>query len=283
MSQQYIKNSNPFMMGNIYNQNGISAQNITSKFLEIAQKYSTGTKKPQQTLDLQNISNVSGLFNNEEAKINELVMIIKENVNTIQNGINELQNSKPDECIKQSKAGHEAYKVIIEIIQGQFVQIANNFKKITNKRIDVILFTFKMNLILQIGLKLKLISQIKNKYLRQSEDIEDSNKFINRSQTYKKVDFKEKQQSQIADAMKVIRQQLENVSQMFVRIGTMVKMHETMIDRIDKDTDVAIINVEKGKQHIMNAYRYASSTRGLIFRIFIILMIFAFVYIVFLS
>lgn len=42
--------------------------------------------------------------------------------------------------------------------------------------------------------------------------------------------------------------------------------------RIDNDTEIASNNVDKGKKHIIEAYRHASSTRGLIFKVSFILI-----------
>jgi syntaxin 5 len=41
---------------------------------------------------------------------------------------------------------------------------------------------------------------------------------------------------------------LGEVAGIFEKMGTIVKMHETMIERIDKNTEDALINVEKGKK-----------------------------------
>lgn len=119
-----------------------SLSDKTSYFLEKAQTFTTSTKKPNNleiyttgsffqrssllrdkiriTTDLlselDTLQKSSGIFNNEERKINELMHLIGDNINQIQCGISELEQSNPDMCIRQSKAGHSAYKVIIEIM-----------------------------------------------------------------------------------------------------------------------------------------------------------------------
>jgi len=59
-------------------------------------------------------------------------------------------------------------------------------------------------------------------------------------------------------------------------------MHEVMIDRIDTNTDTSLHNIEKGRKELTKAYQNVSSNRGLMIRIFLILIFFAVIYIVFL-
>jgi syntaxin 5 len=65
-------------------------------------------------------------------------------------------------------------------------------------------------------------------------------------------------------------------------LGTIVRLHEVMIDRIDKNTEDSLINVEKGRKSLSEAYRSISSNRALIIKIFVIMIIFATIYIIFL-
>lgn len=87
-----------------------------------------------------------------------------------------------------------------------------------------------------------------------------------------------------AGAMKNIESMIKETAHVFQRLGNIVKMQEIMIDRffflyyyikffffkkrIDKDTDDALINVEKGRKILTQTYRDISSNRGLILRVF---------------
>jgi len=75
---------------------------------------------------------------------------------------------------------------------------------------------------------------------------------------------------------------LNDIGQAFQRLGTIVKLHEVMIDRIDRNTEDSLINVEKGRKSLSEAYRSISSNRALIIKIFLILIVFATIYIIFL-
>ena len=66
---------------------------------------------------------------------------------------------------------------------------------------------------------------------------------------------------------------LNDIGQAFQRLGTIVKLHEVMIDRIDRNTEDSLINVEKGRKSLSEAYRSISSNRALIIKIFLILLV----------
>jgi len=72
---------------------------------------------------------------------------------------------------------------------------------------------------------------------------------------------------------------MEEVMGIFTRISSMVQMHEVMIERIDKDTEDSLRNVEGGKKNLVKIFKDMSSTRRLIISVFIFLMFFATIYI----
>ena len=67
--------------------------------------------------------------------------------------------------------------------------------------------------------------------------------------------------------MKNITSRMTELSSVFQKIATMVKLHETMIERIDKDSDDAIHNISQGKSSLMQVYKDVSSNRALIIKV----------------
>lgn len=47
----------------------------------------------------------------------------------------------------------------------------------------------------------------------------------------------------------------------------MVKMQESLVDRIDKDVDHTIFNVNKGKENLMKHYEDIKSNKGTFIRV----------------
>lgn len=83
------------------------------------------------------------------------------------------------------------------------------------------------------------------------------------------------------DSMKKIEEMLNQVASVFQRIAATVKMHEIMLDRIDSSTSDSLSNVQKGRKELTKAHERISQNRGLIIKVFLILFLFAFIYIVF--
>lgn len=50
--------------------------------------------------------------------------------------------------------------------------------------------------------------------------------------------------------MKNIEKMIGDIAQVFNRLGSIVQMHEVMIDRIDKNTDQSLDSLEKGRKNI---------------------------------
>ncbi|KAL4440935.1 hypothetical protein ABPG74_009348 [Tetrahymena malaccensis] len=298
MSYKYQKLNTPFSVhqqGNtVFENNGLSAFNDkTSEFLQKAMTLTTGTKKPknqqiysansffmkssalrekiritsERLVELNNLQKSSGLFNNEENKINDLMMLIGENIKQVEAGINEIERSSADECIRQSSAGPAMYQSIIETIKFTLLKIMDEYKKTTTKRMEDIahnqqkpLFGAAVPGVERRGPRIQ-----KAQFLVQNnnDDIEGGSS----GQGYKQVDFKEKEQLQVSEAMKKLNTQLQSVYEMFKKIGSMVQFHESMIESIAENTDQAEANVNRSKKNIADAYRDASSSRGLIIKI----------------
>ena len=73
------------------------------------------------------------------------------------------------------------------------------------------------------------------------------------------------------------------MSSIFTKMGTIVKMHEGMIERIDHNAEMSQLNVKKGKKEVKSIFEDVSNNRKLILKVFAIVILFALFYIVFLA
>jgi syntaxin 5 len=78
-----------------------------------------------------------------------------------------------------------------------------------------------------------------------------------------------------------IKEVLSDINQIFVKFSEIVNTQQLMVERIDTDTEMALLNAEKGKKELSEHYQNVSSYRSLVFKIFLILIIFATLYIIF--
>lgn len=78
-----------------------------------------------------------------------------------------------------------------------------------------------------------------------------------------------------------IKEVLGDINQIFVKFSEIVNAQQLMVERIDADTEMALLNAERGKKELSEHYQNVSSYRNLIFKIFLILIVFATLYIIF--
>ena len=78
-----------------------------------------------------------------------------------------------------------------------------------------------------------------------------------------------------------IKQVLGDINQIFVKFSEIVNAQQLMVERIDSDTEMALLNVEKGRKELSEHYQNVSSYRNLLFKVFLILIVFATLYIIF--
>ena len=76
---------------------------------------------------------------------------------------------------------------------------------------------------------------------------------------------------------------MHELSGMFSKIAHYVNEAQYMIERIDRNTDDTVLNVENGMKEVKVYHENAKSNRGLLLKIFFILVFSCVLYIVFVA
>jgi syntaxin 5 len=82
------------------------------------------------------------------------------------------------------------------------------------------------------------------------------------------------------NSVQTIEKTMNELSQMFFRLGQMVNEQKSMIEKIDNNTDLSVKNVEEGLQELTHMQRDVRSNRKLLLKIFFILIATAVIYII---
>ena len=98
-----------------------------------------------------------------------------------------------------------------------------------------------------------------------------------RSQKFDQIEMVENRSKSLEN----IKEVLGEINQIFTKFSEIVNTQQLMVERIDSDTEMALINAERGKKELSEHYQNVSSYRNLIIKIFLILIIFATLYIIF--
>ncbi len=72
-----------------------------------------------------------------------------------------------------------------------------------------------------------------------------------------------------------------DISGLFKRFGTIVTEHQTLVERIDKNTEQAHEDLEDAKNELIDHHNNVSDTRKLMLKIFFILIVFVTFWIIF--
>jgi syntaxin 5 len=261
-----------------------------SEFLNYSQQLEKEIKKTGATLKkLHELTNKTTLFNTEDAKINDLIANAKDSISGIQKKINFLQSNND---LVYTKQGEKMSKHILEILNLRFMEITKEFKNLLEKRTKTIKqFKEKESFLSMAGTNSSEIrSRRPNKteaaFLKKGKAYDpeenagaytldmDGRGPATTQQSYDLEGLRKKNES-----VKSIQKTMEEIMGIFTRISSMVQMHEVMIERIDKDTEDTLRNVEGGKKNLVKIFKDMSSTRRLIISVFIFLMFFATIYI----
>lgn len=82
------------------------------------------------------------------------------------------------------------------------------------------------------------------------------------------------------ETIKNIEKLLHEVGGIFQRLGAMVRLHDTLIDRIDGNTDKALENVKGAKTELIKHYENITNWKALCFKLILIILLFVVIYII---
>ena len=85
-----------------------------------------------------------------------------------------------------------------------------------------------------------------------------------------------------AEGVEHVERQLAELSTVFERLSMLVHEHELMLERIDSNTDAALLHIEQSKAEVGKYHESISSSRTLTIKVFLIFVVFFAFYVVFL-
>merc|ERR1719188_1442015 len=86
-----------------------------------------------------------------------------------------------------------------------------------------------------------------------------------------------------AEAVQNVQKTIGELAQMFQKMAVLVTAQEEMIQRIDSDVDNTLSNVDAAQENLLKYFKYISSNRALIIKVFLILIFFVIFFVVFLA
>jgi len=253
-----------------------------SDFLELSHQIEKKIRWCMRKLkELDEITNRSSLFSNDDHIINDIIMNVKTNLNQVQSDMvsliqnNDLQYSKDSESLSTN---------ITETLNMRILGLTKLFQSALQKRSKTMRkYEEKKNALNPKSNKTKPVVRKGKKgeaLFLQEDDIEKKGQGNDNFVLVQEHELEAEYLKSRSDSIKNIEKMLNEVAGIFQRISTLIQMQEVMIDRIDKHTEDTLVNVEKANKHLRNIYSDISSNRKMIFTVFFMLLIFSVMYIV---
>jgi len=253
-----------------------------SDFLELSHQIEKKIRWCMRKLkELDEITNRSSLFSNDDHIINDIIMNVKTNLNQVQSDMvsliqnNDLQYSKDSESLSKNITENLNMRILglTKLFQSALQKRSKTMRKYEEKKNALNPMSNKTKPVVRKGKKGEAL-------FLQEDDIEKKGQGNDNFVLVQEHELEAEYLKSRSDSIKNIEKMLNEVAGIFQRISTLIQMQEVMIDRIDKHTEDTLVNVEKANKHLRNIYSDISSNRKMIFTVFFMLLIFSVMYIV---
>nr|XP_008120911.1 PREDICTED: LOW QUALITY PROTEIN: syntaxin-5 [Anolis carolinensis] len=230
------------------------------------------------------------LFDDKAIEIEELTYIVKQDINSLNKQIAQLQNlSRPN----ASQSGRHVLthsNTVVVSLQSKLASMSNDFKSVLEVRTENLKQQktrreqFSRPPVSAMPLS---TSNLSGSAMLQDEPRHSGDVAIDMdSRTSQQLQLINEQDSYIqsrADTMQNIESTIVELGSIFQQLAHMVKEQEETIQRIDANVEDAQLNVEGAHTEILKYFQSVTSNRWLMVKIFLILIVFFIIFVVFLA
>uniref|UniRef100_A0A671SF12 Syntaxin-5 n=1 Tax=Sinocyclocheilus anshuiensis TaxID=1608454 RepID=A0A671SF12_9TELE len=228
------------------------------------------------------------LFDDKAVEIEELTYIIKQDINSLNKQIAQLQDLVRSRSGQNGRHIQTHSNTIVVSLQSKLASMSNDFKSVLEVRTEVrffFLFCFFLN-----GQCLfNFLAVADSSVLMQDESRSlggevaiDMDSRANPLQL-QLIDEQDSYIQSRADTMQNIESTIVELGSIFQQLAHMVKEQEETIQRIDASVEDTQLNVEMAHTEILKYFQSVSSNRWLMIKIFLVLIIFFIIFVVFLA
>ncbi|XP_054648122.1 syntaxin-5a isoform X2 [Dunckerocampus dactyliophorus] len=231
------------------------------------------------------------LFDDKAVEIEELTYIIKQDINSLNKQIAQLQDLIRSRGAPGGKHIQTHSNTIVVSLQSKLASMSNDFKSVLEVRTE--------NLKQQRSRREQfsqppsassplMANNFKSSVLMQDESRSLGDVAIDMDSHTNPLQLQliDEQDSYIqsrADTMQNIESTIVELGSIFQQLAHMVKEQEETIQRIDSNVEDTQLNVEAAHSEILKYFQSVSSNRWLMIKIFLVLVIFFIIFVVFLA
>uniref|UniRef100_A0A9J8BE58 Syntaxin 5A n=1 Tax=Cyprinus carpio carpio TaxID=630221 RepID=A0A9J8BE58_CYPCA len=206
------------------------------------------------------------LFDDKAVEIEELTYIVKQDINSLNKQIAQLQDLVRSRSGQNGRHIQTHSNTIVVSLQSKLASMSNDFKSVLEVRTEVNSSVLMQDESRSLGGEVAIDMDSRANPL-QLQLIDEQDSYI---------------QSR-ADTMQNIESTIVELGSIFQQLAHMVKEQEETVQRIDANVEDTQLNVEMAHTEILKYFQSVSSNRWLMIKIFLVLIIFFIIFVVFLA
>lgn len=267
-----------------------------SEFTQIARRIGRDLANTFAKLEkLALLAKRKSLFDDKPIEIQELTYIIKEDINSLNKQIAQLQD------IVRAQQGHNGRQKqshsnsVVVALQSKLATMSNDFKGVLEVRTENLKHQKSRREQFSQSSSLSPPSQSGFGHPGQSVLLQDEAKHqaggdvaINMDesrfqQQMQLIDEQDKYIQDRADTMQNIESTIVELGQIFTQLAHMVKEQEEAVQRIDHNVEDTQLNIEAAHSELLKYFQSVTNNRWLMIKIFAVLIIFFIIFVVFMA
>lgn len=270
-----------------------------SEFTQIAKRIGKDLANTFAKLEkLAILAKRKSLFDDKPVEIQELTYIIKEDINSLNKQIAQLQEIAKVQHGHNGRQKQSHSNSVVVALQSKLANMSNDFKSVLEVRTE----------------NLKHQKNRRDQFSQSSATARPSKGFGHQGQSVLLLDEAQhnssdghvainmdnmdnsqyRQQLQLidqqddyiqsrADTMQNIESTIVELGQIFTQLAHMVKEQEEAVQRIDSNVEESQLNIEAAHSEILKYFQSVTNNRWLMIKIFAVLIIFFIIFIVFMA
>ncbi|TSL04291.1 Syntaxin-5 [Bagarius yarrelli] len=229
------------------------------------------------------------LFDDKGVEIDELTYIVKQDINSLNKQIAQLQELVRSKNSHNSRHLQTHSNTVVVSLQSKLASMSSDFKSVLEVRTENL--KQQRSRQEQFSQSPASTSSFHNSSFNNSVLMQDNSRKadisidmdLRSSQQMLLLDEKNSFIEDRANTMQNIETTIVELGSIFQQLAHMVKEQEETVHRIDSNVEDTQLNVEFAHTEILKYFQSVSNNRWLLIKIFLILIVFFFIFVVFLA
>ncbi|XP_045175121.1 syntaxin-5-like [Mercenaria mercenaria] len=271
-----------------------------SEFTQIAKRIGRDLANTFAKLEkLTLLAKRKSLFDDKPVEIQELTYIIKEDINSLNKQIAQLQQVARGQQGQNARQKQTHSNTVVVALQSKLATMSNDFKQVLEVRTENLKHQKSRREQFSQATSMSpaspqgfgnpgqsVLLQDEAKYNGQAGGDFAINMDLDKSRYQQQLQLIDEQDSYIserANTMQNIESTIVELGQIFTQLAHMVKEQEESVQRIDSNVEDAQLNVEAAHGELLKYFQSVTNNRWLMIKIFAVLIIFFIIFIVFMA